>query len=148
MPANARPRQGLAEVTTLVRTPKYMTAWSELTMRTTSELGESARCAGGGAVVRSWLAHTTAGGRHGHIRSSDSLARAQRRAPRHDRHRRRPGGPVRRVLPAEERRGLRHPRRQRADRRLVADAHVGLAPPVHPRPLRRAAGLAVPGTGL
>ena len=43
--------------------------------------------------------------------------------------------------------GLRDPGRQPAGRRLLAPP-LGLAPPVHPRPLRRAARHALPRTGL
>ena len=62
-----------------------------------------------------------------------------------DRHRRRPGGALGRLLPASAGPAVRDPRRERADRRLLADANLGLAAPVHAGPLRRAAGLAVPG---
>ena len=61
---------------------------------------------------------------------------------RHDRHRRRPGGALRRLLPEAAGPAVRDPRRERADRRLVADANLGLAAPVHAGPLRRPAGLA------
>ena len=49
--------------------------------------------------------------------------------------------------PGEARSALRDPGRERADRRLLAQA-MGLAARVHPRALRRAAGLALPGAGL
>ena len=52
------------------------------------------------------------------------------------------------LLPEEARPAVRDPRRERADRRLLAHAHVELAPPVHACALRRPARLAVPGRRL
>ena len=69
------------------------------------------------------------------------------RAVRHGNRRRRPGRPRCRVSPGEARPRVRHPGRGRASRRLLAQA-LGLAPTVHPGPLRRSAGLGVPSSVL
>jgi len=87
--------------------------------------------------------------RNGHGDPGSSARQPSRRRPdrrevRHDRHRRRPGGPRGRLLPEAKRQLFRDPRRERADRRLVADPYLELAPPVHACALRRPAGLAVP----
>ena len=60
------------------------------------------------------------------------------------RHRRRPGGPVRRLPPRPPRAAVRDPRCPRAHRRQLARA-LGLAAPVHAGPLRRACRHALPG---
>ena len=67
---------------------------------------------------------------------------------RRDRNRRwRSGGPRHGVPPGEARSPVRDPGCERANRRRLAQA-VGLASSVHPRALRRAAGLALPRARL
>ena len=62
-------------------------------------------------------------------------------------HRRRPGGPVGRLLPGAARAVVRDPRGQRARRRLVAQA-LGLAAAVHAGQVRRPHRPAVPGAAV
>ena len=79
---------------------------------------------------------------------SSSEAIASTETLRDGRHRRRPGRPCGRLLPEEAGAAVRDPRRERADRRLLADAHLELAPPLYSGTLRRAAGLVVSGARL
>ena len=69
------------------------------------------------------------------------------RANRDRDHRWRPGRSGRGLPPDQARSAVRDLGRVPADRRLLAEA-LGLAPRVHPGSPRRAAGHAVPGTGL
>jgi hypothetical protein len=69
--------------------------------------------------------------------------RRRRRAVRDRDHRGRAGRTVGGVPPGQARSAVRDPGRQPADRRRLAHA-LGLAAAVHPRALRRAAGLALP----
>src|SRR5207247_6290332 len=59
-----------------------------------------------------------------------------------------PGRPRGRLLPEEAGTAVRDPRRERAHRRLLADAHLELAPAVYPGAVRRTAGLVVSGVRL
>ena len=63
---------------------------------------------------------------------------------RDDRDRRRPGGPERRLPPRQAEQRVRHPRRERACRRRVAQP-LGLASPLHAGSLQRATRDAVRG---
>ena len=74
--------------------------------------------------------------------SSAATCSSQARAGRDVGRRRRPSGPRGRLPPRPAEPPLRDPRRKRADRRLLAQA-LGLAPPLHARPLQRP-----PGDGL
>ena len=69
------------------------------------------------------------------------------RALRHRDHRRRPGRPHGGVLPGEAGSLVRHPRRERADRRRLAQA-LGLAASLYAGVLQQAARHAAPGTRL
>ena len=118
-------------------------------MQPQRQVGGSARCVlVGFALPSSSRSFDERRSDHGDTGSSYRQQRPRRcgsrhRDVRHDRHRRRPGRPCGRLLPEEARAAVRDPRCERADRRLVADAHLGLAPPLHSGPLRRAAGLVV-----
>src|SRR5262249_56216131 len=87
---------------------------------------------------------TVGGGPHGHSSNNDRGAAVERRALRDDRRRRRAGRAVGRLLPEEARAAVRHPGRQRADRRLLAGADLGLAASLHACSLRPPAPPALP----
>ena len=111
-------------------------AWSEMTMRPQRRSWWIRRCVLRPAlptvVVTEDTAWRSERWRHGSSYRQAPTRRAGQapRAVRHDRHRRRPGGPRRRLPPEEARRAVRDPRRERAHRRLLAHA-LGLAPPLH-----------------
>ena len=83
---------------------------------------------------------------HADLEGTSTTGEPQRPGAFRDGDRRRwSGRPRGRVPPAEARPAVRDPGRERADRRLLAHAMLGLAPALHPRRSRRAAGLALPG---